>query len=423
MFDTLINEAIGKTARSGTPDLDELETMEPGPFLAIVLSGIDLDGLTGEERITVMQARQRMASHYTAQTYEAMASVVDAYEHEFDATYLEAADATAYELRPALRLTRRAADVELSLALDLRDRIPKVLAALSAGLIDQRRARTIVWQTTHLNDEEARQVVDQIIDQASELTTGQLMARIRRLCMDVDPDQAARRYEQAVADRRVIMDPSPFGTADLKGCDLPPDKAAAATRRINAIAKSLRRDGETRTMDQLRADVYLDLLCGNKTGGKGGTIDLRVDLDTLTELNDHPGDLAGYGPVIADIARKVTTDNEHAAWRYTITHQGEAITTGTTHRRPTTAQKRLVETTHPTCIFPGCRMPTIECDIDHTTAWTDGGPTTTDNLAPLCRHDHTGRHRHGWTYKTLPNSDVEWTSPLGTTYTTRSRSP
>ncbi|MEE8375472.1 MAG: HNH endonuclease signature motif containing protein [Acidimicrobiia bacterium] len=37
-------------------------------------------------------------------------------------------------------------------------------------------------------------------------------------------------------------------------------------------------------------------------------------------------------------------------------------------------------------------MPATDCDLDHRNAWADGGPTTEDNLAPLCRHDHIVRH-------------------------------
>ena len=61
-------------------------------------------------------------------------------------------------------------------------------------------------------------------------------------------------------------------------------------------------------MDQLHADVFIDLLNGTHTrcGGKRGGVNLTVDLETLTHLADHPGEFAGYGPVIADIARQVT---------------------------------------------------------------------------------------------------------------------
>jgi hypothetical protein len=97
------------------------------------------------------------------------------------------------------------------------------------------------------------------------LTTGQLRARIARLCIEADPDDAEQRYRYAVSDRRVVAEATGDGTANLLGLDLPPHRVAAATRRINALARSLRIAGETRTMDQLRADVLLDLLNGTNT--------------------------------------------------------------------------------------------------------------------------------------------------------------
>jgi hypothetical protein len=176
-------------------------------------------------------------------------------------------------------------------------------------------------------------------------------------------------------------------------------------------------------MDQLRADVYLDLLCGNSASGKGGVVDIRVDLSTLAELSDNPGELAGYGPIVDDITRRIVGQQTDAEWRYTVTHNGRPLATGTTRRRPTPAQRRLIVATHPTCVFPGCRMPATECDIDHRVEWSRTHITTTTGLAPCCRHDHNGRHTHGWTYRILRNGDVEWTSPLGHTYTTKNRGP
>lgn len=255
------------------------------------------------------------------------------------------------------------------------------------------------------------------------MTTGQLVARLRKICAEVDPEEAERRYEHAVENRRVVIDPTPFGTANLYAIDLPPDKATAAARRLDRIARSLRRDGEARTMDQLRADTLIDLLCGSATTGAGGTVEIQVELHTLVELNEHSGELAGYGPVIADIARKVVDTNHDAPWRYTVTDNGRPVATGTTRRRPSAAQRRIVEMTHPTCIFPGCRTASTDCDIDHRIEWARSKRTVTDDLAPLCPPDHGGRHTFGWTYRFLPNGDIEWTSPLGRIYTVRGRSP
>ena len=408
-----------------------LDTVEPGPVLAGFLASIDVTRVSGFDRIVVVRAHQRMASHYAAREYQAMAAVVDAMsEFEGVGRPEDAAECAAAEIRAALHLTRRAADLELSFALDLRDRLPRLAGMLESGEIDVRRARTIERNTVHLSDETARGVVDRIADVASRLTTGELAARIRRLCIEADPAEADDRYRHGVAGRRVVMEPSESGTANLLGLDLPPHRVALLTRRINRLARSLRGSGEERTMDQLRADVFLDLLAGKNrhatsSGSKTGVVDIRVDLDTLTALTDHPGELGGYGPVISDIARQVAEDQHRAEWRYTVidTRTGQPVQTGITRRRPTSAQRRAVESRDVTCVFPGCRMPGTECDLDHRIPVSQGGPTTIGHLTPLCRHDHiTVRHNAGWTYIRLPNGDYQWTSRLGHTYTT-SRAP
>ncbi len=400
-----------------------LDAMEPGPVLAGFLATIDVTELSGHDRIVVLRAHHKMASHYNAHVYRDMAAVVDSIE---DDNPMYAAEAAAAEIRAALRLTRRASDTELAFAVELQQRLPRVWEALVAGSIDVRRARTIAYGTTHLSVAVAQDVVERIITHASHLTTGQLRARIDRIAIEADPEAAQQRYDTAINDRRIVTEATPSGTANLLGLELPPHRVTAISRRINHLARSLNTKDETRSIDQLRADVYLDLLGGKDYANKtGGGVELRIDLDTLAGLTEHPGELAGYGPVIADIARKVAAEQDNAQWRWSITDPatGQALYDGTTRRRPTTSQRRTVETRHPTCIFPGCRMPAIDCDLDHTPRWADGGETTLDNLTPLCRHDHRIRHQAGWTHQPLPNGDHQWTTKLGHTYTTSGQPP
>jgi hypothetical protein len=228
-----------------------------------------------------------------------------------------------------------------------------------------------------------------------------------------------------VDERRIISEPTVEGTAHLNGTDLPPDRVAAITHRINKIARSLRGGGETRSMDQLRADIYMDLLQGNDHATRSkGVVHMTVDLDTLAGLAEHPGDLNGYTPVISDIARQISADQRDAEWRYTITdtETGRPITSGVTRRRPSASVRRTVEARDTSCVFPGCRMPAADCDLDHTTTWAEDGPTLPNNLASLCRSDHRLRHK-GWIYTALPEGGHQWTSPLGHTYTTRKVPP
>jgi hypothetical protein len=401
--------------------------MEPSPALAAFLSTLSDKTLSGFDRIRVLQAHQRMVSFFQARMLEDIASISELI-NQLEPDPAIAHEAAAAEIGAALRLTRRAADMDLALAIDLKERLPAVWEALAAGKIDLRKARVIVDQTSHLSEEAARQVVDRVVEAATRLTTGQLKALIRRVCVQANPDDASHRYREAVAERRLQTEPTVDGTAHLYGLDLPPDRVQGVLRRINDLARELKTADETRTLDQIRADIFLDLLDGKhlgRSGGRRGTVDIHVDLTTLARLSEDPGDLAGYGPVIADIARQVAENSPGAEWRWTLTHpaSGQTIDNGITRRRPTNAQRRHVEARDRTCVFPGCRMPAVDCDLDHGRPWAHGGRTQTRNLAPLCRHHHNLRHHADWIYRRLANGDYVWTSRFGHTYTTSGLPP
>ncbi len=76
-----------------------------------------------------------------------------------------------------------------------------------------------------------------------------------------DPVRARRRYQRAVAQRRVNAGVCDEGTGFLSGSNLPVDKAAA-DEYLNRLAGAAKANGDPRTVAQLRADAYLDLLTG-----------------------------------------------------------------------------------------------------------------------------------------------------------------
>lgn len=424
MFDTWEDTTTDPETVSGLPD--GIEAMPPGLFLGAMLSMVDRSELSDHDLVIVLAAQQRMVSHYQALLAQTMVSIGAVYENMFEGDIEVAYHATSAEIGSALTLTRRAADTQLDLAQALAYRLPVVWEMLLAGRIDVRRAKTISDGTIHLPADTARVVVDQIIGDAPGLTTGQIDARIRKLAIQTDPDEAADRYERAFEDRHVVLTPTDQGTANLTAYDLPPDRAARIVSRLNQLANQRKVSGETRTMDQLRTDVFLDLLDGGPiaTTGKRGIVDIRVDLETLTRLQNHPGDLAGYGPVIADIARQVAETNHHQQWRFAVTNDnGQIIGDGTTHRRPTAAQRRHIEIRHTTCVWHTCRVPATQSDLDHTQPWAQGGLTHTKNFGPNCPHHHYLRHKTGWTYVTNPNGTHTWTSPLGHKYTNKPDPP
>ena len=260
---------------------------------------------------------------------------------------------------------------------------------------------------------------DTALERAANQTTAQLRAWIQQLIITIDPASARDRYDEKLKDRRVISEMTDAGTANLLGLDLPPADANAAMRRINRLARSLKSKGDPRSIDQIRADTYLDLLNGRgntRAGSDRGLVDIKMDLATLAGLDENPGEIPGWGPVLADIARQIVDEQYDSEWRITVTDQDQSTGVFTTKRRPTTSQRRHVEARNPTCVFPGCRMPADQCDIDHHQAWIEGGPTSTDNLGPLCRHDHRAKHENGWKLEQTRPGVYKWTSPLGHTY-------
>jgi hypothetical protein len=266
----------------------DLEFLPPDIRLAAVLLSTDVDELSGSDRVRYLQASERLNAAGQARTYRAMCAIADAYS----GLGLEMGDSergAALEIRAALRLTRRNAESELEFALDLRVRLPRLAEALAEGLVDRRRAGVLVRHTAHLSVAAAREVVARTIDDAGRLTTGQLTEVVRAVCLEVDPDSAAERYREVQYDRRLVAYPDPDGTNTICLNGVDPVLAGEAMDRINRLAQELKFDGEVRTMDQLRADVALDLLRGTTGPARYGTVHITADLSTLAGLDDHPG--------------------------------------------------------------------------------------------------------------------------------------
>ena len=117
------------------------------------------------------------------------------------------------------------------------------------------------------------------------------------------------------------------------------------------------------------------------------SISVAVDLPTLLGLAENPGQLAGYGPIPASIARKIAKDGR---WKRFVTDpvSGVLLDYGReTYEPPQDLQDFLIARDR-TCRFPGCRQPAHLSDLDHAIPWESGGKTSADNLGALCRRHH-----------------------------------
>jgi hypothetical protein len=154
-----------------------------------------------------------------------------------------------------------------------------------------------------------------------------------------------------------------------------------------------------------------------------GVIDIQIPLTTLLGLTDFPGDLAGFGPVIADIARQVVAEQPDATWRFSIYDQlGELISHGITRRRPTAQDAAFIKARDRTCRAPGCRVAAKHCDIDHTDDWASSKDSRRCNLACLCPMHHLFKHLTGCDLIQIKPGILGWTTPLGQRHVTRPES-
>jgi 5-methylcytosine-specific restriction endonuclease McrA len=65
------------------------------------------------------------------------------------------------------------------------------------------------------------------------------------------------------------------------------------------------------------------------------------------------------------------------------------------------------------CVFPWCTRSARKTDADHVIPHDEGGTTSSDNIAPLCRRHHRLKTHTSWSYTMLEPGSFLWSSPHG----------
>lgn len=361
----------------------------------------------------------------------------------------QAHDSAVAEVGLMLHISAGTAAARVGDAYSLCTRLPGTLAALEQGRITLAKARILDAETANLSPEHTMQVEQQMLCGARQQTPGQLRAATRRAVLTADPAAAQSRAEQARRERGVRMWPEPDGMATLSAY-LPADDALGVFAVLDEHARQSGVPGDKRTLEARRGDALVDLVL-NPTGRcsagtravrehtqtapvpnpvgyhctcgqcrRGGGVDIRVTIPytALLGADDLPGELAGYGPIPAAVARDLAAKG---TWRRILTDpaSGRPVDYGTTRYRPPAHLAGLVITRDQTCQFPGCRIPAHRCDIDHGVPYdpaTDTGPTSETNLGPKCRRHHQVKQTPGWSVIHHPDGCTTWTTPTGHQY-------
>ncbi|WP_344608446.1 HNH endonuclease signature motif containing protein [Sporichthya brevicatena] len=311
------------------------------------------------------------------------------------------------EVRTALRISAYSGNELLDFAWAVVRRFPRLHAAMAAGELSIERARVIHFWVRDMSDEHANTVIDEVlghcsIDADRPWTSEQIGARCRTLGIQLDPDWAQRRFEEAHRERRVISWRNEDGTATLAAQNQDPARVAAAIARVRKLADDAKRDGDPRPVDHLRSEIALNLLDGtyadltddqilahlattrptddetDETADTDQTdareepepepapapqpepeaepepvavarsphrgVQLTAKVSTLLGMDRDPAELAGQGPIHAEYARNLAKQLSAGQWRFAVTGpDGYAVSSGLVTARPTGWERRRAD--------------------------------------------------------------------------------
>ncbi|QWF84874.1 hypothetical protein HUW46_08326 [Amycolatopsis sp. CA-230715] len=314
------------------------------------------------------------------------------------------------------RMSEAAAERRTALADALTSYLPCALEALEAGVIDEYAASRGFEATSCVSESVARQVDSRLRFDVGNPAA--LRRAVNSLAMRLDPDGYERRRQKKAAARVLELRHGDHGSSTLFA-ELPADRAQAIYALCDQDARRLKQQGDNRTMDQLRVDALAARCLGGQPDGRPrAQIFVHVDLPTLLRLRENPAELTGYGEISPELAREIAFDR-NSTWNRIVTAPitGKPMDVGRKSYRPPRAVRRYIHALRRTCAMPGCNRPAQYTDLDHATAWADGGGTDEANLRPLCRRHHLLRAEAGWDITTNDDGTVTVTTPGGFTYT------
>ncbi|MEJ2863036.1 hypothetical protein [Actinomycetospora flava] len=232
----------------------------PGAALGALLEQIDPRAVSPHDTVTLAAAWRRQLSHHEARFALAAREVARADPARPGGRSEGYGEFSTDELRVLLCESRTRVSKLLGQADTAIAAIPELWAAWDAGLIDTDRVRICVTWTSSLSAEHARQVVVRVLPEAPRLTLSGLIERIKALATSLDPQWAAKLYDNARRQRRVRARRTESGTLNLSGLDLPLDAGALSAAHVESLVFRAKAAGHPGLIDTIRADVYLALL-------------------------------------------------------------------------------------------------------------------------------------------------------------------
>ena len=431
--------------------VSDLLTAIPSAAVLEGLSAIDPYSLTPALRIDFLAALERQDGWLFALKQRAITAVAGAQASLGEGPLFGVDEAEREDVSTALRLAPSTAQMRIDIARNLVNNLPNTCSALALGEISSAHATVIARETASaIHDGMSESVIFDIEARAIAFaefhTPGQVANHVRSAVAKYSPEEFEETVSKATSMRRVSCYNDPDGMSTVVAI-LPAADAQIVMNSIEAFI--LRADqisqtegkkrvfskdstaakDQTLTKDMKRADA-LSSICAQFLSQLDDvvaphrrplTINVTVDLPTLLGLAENPGQLAGYGPIPAAVARELASDGR---WKRFITEPqtGNLLDFGRESYEPPQQLKDFLIARDRTCRFPGCRRSALLSDLDHAESWESGGRTSAENIGALCRRHHRLKTHDGWTIESFADGSCTWRSPLGKEFFTPARS-
>jgi hypothetical protein len=326
-------------------------------------------------------------------------------------------------LAAALGMTVDACRRYVGQVLEVHYRLPLIWRRVTGGDLPWWRAARIAQHTVLLPAAGAAQVDRRLAAVAHKV--GVLLTE--KLCQEAldhfDPDEAEDRRLVAAETRRVDVhtrDADGTGTVHVTAtADLA--DALDLEAAVAQAAEDLKAAGSTESLDVRRsmalgviARHYLgDLLNPGREDGplvKPRRVTINVHLH-----DQHTGRCdTTRAPISVEQVRSWCTHPDTQVLIRPIRDLNDHIRVDQYEVPDRLADQ--AEERDGTCVHPWCTRPARRCDKDHCIPYEAGGPTSTDNIAPLCRRHHRAKTHDRWRYRFLRPGHYLWTSPGGLTF-------
>jgi hypothetical protein len=322
----------------------------------------------------------------------------------------------------------------LGLAKTLVAEMPHTLAALQHGLISEWRATLLTRETACLTREHRQLIDTQLCADPTKLDgwgDRRLIGEIQQIAYQLDAAAVTKRRARAESERQVTSRPAPDTMAQISAL-LPVAQGVAVYAALRKAADAAIAAGDSRTRGQLMADLLVERVTGQTTA-TAVPVEIHLVMSDCTLLgsgedSDRPAHLAGYGPIPADLARRLAVsaaENETAWLRrlYTSSDTGRLIGMDSQRRVFPAGLARFIEIRDQYCTTPWCDAPIRH--IDHAQPHHQDGATSEDNGNGACAQCNYTRQSPDWQVRPEPGPrhTLRITTPTGHTYRSTAPAP